>query len=131
MANINDLIQAGAKLKAEIDALQIQLKDVNQQIFENTTFTSGKNTVNTKAGNITAKIQKKETYAWDQAKLDAARNIIGDVKFMKIFAFKWKESSKKTIDGFLANAPEEQKKPVLAALTIKPSYSVSYEVQDV
>ena len=126
-----DLIQAGAKLKNEIDALQLQLKDINQQIFEKTTFVDGKNTVNTKAGSITAKIQKKETYAWDQAKLDAARNIIGDAKFMEIFAFKWKESSKKTLDGFLANAPDEQKKPVLAALTIKPSYSVSYEVQDV
>ena len=126
-----DLIQAGAKLKNEIDALQLQLKDINQQIFEKTTFVDGKNTVNTKAGSITAKIQKKETYAWDQAKLDAARNIIGDAKFMEIFAFKWKESSKKTLDGFLAHAPDEQKKPVLAALTIKPSYSVSYEVQDV
>ena len=126
-----DLIQAGAKLKNEIDALQLQLKDINQQIFEKTTFVDGKNTVNTKAGSITAKIQKKETYAWDQAKLDTARQIIGDAKFMDVFAFKWKESSKKTLDGFLAHAPDEQKKPVLAALTIKPSYSVSYEVQDV
>ena len=126
-----ELIQTGAKLKAELDAIQLKLRDVNQEIYEKTTFVDGKNTVNTKAGSITAKIQKKETYAWDQAKLDAARNIIGDAKFMEIFAFKWKESSKKTLDGFLANAPDEQKKPVLAALTIKPSYSVSYEVQDV
>lgn len=131
MADINDLIQAGAKLKAEIDALQLQLKDINQQIFEQTTFANGKNTVNTQAGNINAKIQRKETYAWDQAKLDAARQTLGDSKFLEIFAFKWKESSKKAIDGFLAHAPEEQKKPVLAALTIKPSYSVSYEVTDV
>ena len=126
-----ELIQEGAKLKAELDAIQLKLRDVNQEIFEKTQFLDGKNTVNTKAGSITAKIQKKETYAWDQAKLDAARNIIGDAKFMEIFAFKWKESSKKTLDGFLAHAPDEQKKPVLAALTIKPSYSVSYEVQDV
>ena len=126
-----ELIQAGAKIKAEMDALQLRLKDINQEIYEKTTFIDGKNTVNTKAGNITAKIQKKETYAWDQAKLDAARNIIGDAKFMEVFAFKWKESSKKTLDGFLAHAPDEQKKPVLAALTIKPSYSISYEVQDV
>jgi len=126
-----ELIQAGAKIKAEMDALQLRLKDINQEIYEKTTFIDGKNTVNTKSGNITAKIQKKETYAWDQAKLDAARNIIGDAKFMEVFAFKWKESSKKTLDGFLAHAPDEQKKTVLAALTIKPSYSVSYEVQDV
>lgn len=131
MADINDLIQAGAKLKAEIDALQLQLKDINQQIFEQTTFANGKNTVNTQAGNINAKIQRKETYAWDQEKLDAARNIIGDAKFMEIFAFKWKESSKKTLDGFLAHAPDEQKKPVLAALTIKPSFAVTYEVLNV
>jgi len=126
-----ELIQTGAKLKAELDAIQLKLRDVNQEIYEKTTFVDGKNTVNTKAGSITAKIQKKETYAWDQAKLDAARNIIGDAKFMEVFAFKWKESSKKTLDGFLAHAPDEQKKPVLDALTIKPSYSVSYEVQDV
>lgn len=126
-----ELIQAGAKIKAEMDALQLQLKDINQGIFEKTTFLDGKNTVNTKAGNITAKIQKKETYAWDQAKLDAARQILGDAKFLEVFVFKWKESSKKVLDGFLAHAPDEQKKPVLAALTIKPSYSVSYEVQDV
>ena len=125
-----DLIQAGAKLKNEIDALQLQLKDINQQIYEKTTFTDGKNTVNTKAGNITAKIQKKETYAWDQAKLDEARQIIGDAKFMDIFSFKWQAASKKKLDGFLEFATPEQKKPVMNALTIKPSYSVTYEVQE-
>ena len=129
--DIMELIQAGAKINAEMDALQLQLKDINQEIFEKTTFIDGKNTVNTQAGNINAKIQRKETYAWDQAKLDTARQILGDAKFMEVFAFKWKEASKKTLDGFLAHAPDEQKKPVLAALTIKPSYSVSYEVQDV
>ena len=125
------LIQEGAKLKAEMDAIQLQLKDVNQQIFEQTTFIDGKNTVNTKAGNITAKIQKKETYAWDQAKLDEARQVIGDAKFLDIFSFQWKAASKKKLDGFLEFAPAEQKKPIMDALTIKPSYSVSYEVQDV
>lgn len=128
---ISELIKTGAQLKTELDNIQARLKEINQEIFEKTTFANGKNTVNTQAGNINAKIQRKETYAWDQAKLDEARQILGDAKFMRIFAFKWKESSKKTIDGFLANAPEEQKKPVMNALTIKPSFSVTYEVLNV
>ena len=128
---ISELIKTGAQLKTELDNIQARLKEINQEIFEKTTFANGKNTVNTQVGNINAKIQRKETYAWDQAKLDEARQILGDAKFMRIFAFKWKESSKKTIDGFLANAPEEQKKPVMNALTIKPSFSVTYEVLNV
>ena len=126
-----ELIQTGAKLKTELDAIQAKLRDINQEIFEKTTFTDGKNTVNSRAGNITAKIQRKETYAWDQAKLDEARRIIGDAKFMDVFAFKWQAASKKKLDGFLKFAAPKEKKPVMDALTIKPSYSVSYEVQDV
>lgn len=128
---ISELIKTGAQLKNELDNIQARLKEINQQIFEQTTFANGKNTVNTQAGNINAKIQRKETYSWDQVKLDTARQILGDSKFLEIFAFKWKESSKKAIDGFLAHAPAEQKKPVMDALTIKPSFSVTYEVTDV
>lgn len=130
MADIETLIHEGAKLKAEIDALQIQYKEINQQIFEQTTFANGKNTATTQAGNIIAKIQRKETYTFDQEKLDAVRQFLGDAKFMELFTFKW-QALKKNLDGFLANAPAEQKKPVMDALTIKPSFSVTYEVTDV
>lgn len=130
MANIETLIHEGAKLKAEIDALQIQYKEINQQIFEQTTFANGKNTATTQAGNIIAKIQRKETYTFDQEKLDAVRQFLGDTKFMELFTFKW-QTLKKNLDGFLAHAPAEQKKPVMDALTIKPSFSVTYEVTDV
>ena len=124
------MIRMASEKKTQIELLQAELKDLNQQIYEETTFKEGTKTAHLDAGDIVATVSKKETYDWNQSALNKARAIMGDEKFLNIFTFQWKPKSKKDLDGFLSFAPEAEKKPVMDALTIKNSYSVAYKAAE-
>lgn len=131
MESIEALAKEHYELKSQIDGLKARLAEVSEAIAKQAVFPEGKNTANAVFGNVKVKVQRKETYSWDQNKLGNARFALGDERFLKLFRYKW-EANKKTLDGFLLNAPEHEKRPVEDALTIKKSFAVSTEpeVQD-
>lgn len=126
MESIESLVREHYELKTQIDELKARLGEVSDAIAKQAVFPEGKNTASASFGGLKVKVQRKETYSWDQAKLNTARFALGDEKFLNLFRYKW-EANKRQLDGFMANAPEEQKRPVEDALTVKKSFSVSTE----
>lgn len=126
MDNLEDLARAAYKLHAEIDARRKELKDIEARIVEQAVFPEGRKTASTTLGNLSVKVQKAERYKWDTQKLSLARDTLGDAKFLKLFSYEWK-AKKTALDGFLENAPEDQKKVIEDAMTVSTSYSVCVE----
>lgn len=126
MESIEVLVKEHYSIKSQIDELKARLSDIAEQIAKQAVFPEGKNTANASFGGVKVKVQRKETYTWDQAKLNTARFALGDEKFLSLFRYKW-EANKRALDGFMANASEEQKRPVEDALTVKKSFTVSTE----
>lgn len=129
MESIEALVREHYELKTQIDELKSRLGEVSDAIAKQAVFPEGKNTASASFGGLKVKVQRKETYSWDQAKLNTARFALGDEKFLNLFRYKW-EANKRQLDGFMANAPEEQKRPVEDALTVKKSFSVSTEPEE-
>lgn len=129
MESIEALVKEHYELKSQMDELKKRLGEVADAIAKQAVFPEGKNTTTAVFGGVKVKVQRKETYTWDQAKLNTARFALGDEKFLNLFRYKW-EANKRQLDGFMANAPEEQKRPVEDALTIKKSFSVSTEPEE-
>ena len=129
MESIEALVKEHFALKSQIDELKARLCEVSDAIAKQAVFPEGKNTATAVFGGVKVKVQRKETYTWDQAKLNTARFALGDEKFLHLFRYKW-EANKRVLDGFMANASEEQKRPVEDALTIKKSFSVSTEPEE-
>jgi hypothetical protein len=126
MESIESLVKEHFAIKSQIDELKARLSEVSDQIAKQAVFPEGKNTASASFDGIKVKVQRKEAYTWDQAKLNTARFALGDEKFLNLFRYKW-EANKRALDGFMANASEEQKRPVEDALTVKKSFSVSTE----
>ena len=129
MESIEALVREHHALKSQIDELKARLSEVSDAIAKQAVFPEGKNTANASFGGVKVKVQRKETYTWDQVKLGNARFALGDEKFLQLFRYKW-EANKRALDGFLANASEGEKRPVEDALTIKKSFSVSTEPEE-
>jgi len=126
MESIESLVGEHFALKSQIDELKSRLAEVSEAIAKQAVFPEGKNTANASIAGYKVKVQRKTTYSWDQDKLNNARLALGDETYLRLFRYKW-EHNKKALDGFLANAPETQKRPVENALTVKKSFSVSTE----
>lgn len=120
------LVRDAAELKASIDADRERLKAMQNEIAENMTVPPGKMSASIEVGSVLCKVTRKEEYKWDQDKLNVARAVMGDQEFLGIFSFDWKPIGKKQIDGFLNHASAERKQPVIDALTIKTTHSVSF-----
>lgn len=123
----HELILEGLGLKAEIVERQTRLKEIQAQLTPMAVFPEGKNTATVQGNGVMAKVANKVEYAWDQGKLNTARVTLGDEAFLGLFAFEWKPKAKKELDGFLKHSPKDKSQPVLDALTIKNSQSVSFE----
>ena len=130
MESIEKLVREHRALKSQIDELKARLAEVSDAIAKQAVFPEGKNTAVASFGGVKVKVQRRTTYYWDQDKLNNARLALGDETYLRLFRFKW-EHNKKALDGFLANAPEEQKRPVEDALTVKKAFTVSTEAEDV
>ncbi len=120
-----ELIKEAYALKQEADRIKARLAEVNQTISASVTFPPDKNTVTGVAANLICKVSKKENLKWDQAKLNQARATLGDELFLSLFSYEWKHQSKPVLDNFLQH--NGQAKPVLDALTITESFSVTVE----
>ena len=129
--SVQELAGEYVMLKAEIEERKARLKEIEEQITPMAVFPDGKSTANIDAGNYVLKVQKKSIYKWNQGKLNVARQDLGDEKFLSLFTFEWKPIAKKEIDVFLKHANTAVKAPVMDALTISSSTSVSVELKEV
>jgi hypothetical protein len=126
MEDLASLVRERHELKIQVDELKARLAEVSDAIARKAVFPEGKNTATASIGGYKVKVQRKETYVWDQDRLNNARLALGDETYLRLFRFEWKHN-KKALDGFLANALEEQKRPIEDAMTIKKTFSISTE----
>lgn len=126
MQDLSTLVREHHEIKAQIDELKTRLAEVSDAIAKQAVFPEGKNTASASVNGWKVKVQRKMTYSWDQNKLNNARLLLGDETYLRLFRYEWKHN-KKALDGFLANAPEAQKRPVEDAMTVKKSFSISTE----
>lgn len=126
MQDLSALVREHHEIKAQIDELKTRLAEVSDAIAKQAVFPEGKNTASASVNGWKVKVQRKMTYSWDQNKLNNARLLLGDETYLRLFRYEWKHN-KKALDGFLANAPEAQKRPVEDAMTVKKSFSISTE----
>lgn len=124
---VHTIILECLDLKAQITEHQSRLKVLQAQLAGLAVFSEGKHTATIQGDGVLAKVVNKMENSWDQPKLNAARAQLGDETFLSLFGFEWKPRAKKDIDGFLAHAPQDKRQPILDALTIKTSQSVSFE----
>jgi hypothetical protein len=102
MENLEQLIQEGASLKSQRDALDAHLKQINQQISGLMDF-NGKKTAHAFSAGHKVTVQLRENVRWDQTKLEQVRESIGNDEFLTIMRPEWKPRSKKDLDGYLAH----------------------------
>lgn len=103
-----------ARLKAEKQDLQAKLSRL-------ATFKPGSKTGHVVTDSHKVTVTRRETTRYDQAKLEAARQAIGDKAFLSAFKWEFKPLSKRDFDFWMATATDEQKAFVLRAMTTKPA----------
>lgn len=122
------LVREGSAIKAQIDVSQARLKEINARLAEIAEYKPGAKTGMVIGSGVQAKVQLKEYEKWDQEKLEQARALLGDELFFRLFRWEFSPRSKRELDGFLGFAPENHRRAVLDALTVKPGAPyVTYE----
>ena len=111
------LISRGAMLKAQMNLAQEELGKINQQIADQTRFLEGKNTGHVFGGGYDVTVQKRTNVKWDQGKLRAAREALGDDDFFKVFTWEFKPSGANDLKAFLQFGGDKAKR-VLEAMTV-------------
>lgn len=131
MNDIPSLIAEGASLKATVEALQSRLREVNAALAEFADFPEGRNTARIAGAGYEVKIQRRENVKWDQAKLEAVREAMGNDEFFSVFAWKFEPKSKKALDGFLGYGDPSYASMIEDARTVSAGApQVTYEPID-
>ena len=99
---MNDaLIARYVQLKMELDARQAQLREIAAELAESAPFPEGKKTAHIIGAGYDVTVQRRENVKWDQKKLEACRQRMGNENFFKVFAWEFKPASAKLLNGFL------------------------------
>lgn len=99
---MNDaLIQRYVALKLELDQKQALLREIAAELAESAPFPEGKKTAHIIGAGYDVTVQRRENVKWDQKKLEAARQAMGNEDFFKVFAWEFKPASAKALNGFL------------------------------
>ena len=121
------LIKNGIRLRAQIAALKAELEAVTLALARQARFAPGKATAYVEGDGCRARVVARSYEMWDQDKLNAARAAMGDNAFLSLFKYVWEPVSKRTLSGFLDNAPLEQSALVRAALRTRTVPVVTFE----
>lgn len=125
-----ELARESFELHSKIAELRERLLAINAELAKFAEFPEGKNTAHFSADGYNVKVTHSERWKWDQKKLNAARNILGDKVFLPLFKFSWEPKRKTEVNGFIKHAPAEQSRLITDALTITPGTQVSVEKGD-
>ena len=77
-----------------------------------------------------ARVVARSYEKWDQDKLNAARAVMGDGEFLRLFRYVWEPVSRRSLSGFLDSAPDGQTALVRAALSTRTVPVVIFEEGD-
>ena len=130
MSTIENLLREGFSLKMEIETRQQKLRDINKQIAEQAEFKPGSSTGHIAAGNILAKVTRRQNVKWNQDALAVAHKKMGTELFAKAFTYKFEPINARQLRNWLASGdiPDEAKHLVLDARTVtEGAPSVVYE----
>ena len=130
MPTIENLLRDGRTLKQEIDARQQKLREINKQIAEQAEFKPGSSTGHIAAGNILAKVTRRQNVKWNQDALAVAHKKMGTELFAKVFTYKFEPINARQLRNWLASGdvPDEAKHLILEARTVtEGAPSVVYE----
>ena len=130
MSTIENLLREGFSLKMEIETRQQKLREINKQIAEQAEFKPGSSTGHIAAGNIMAKVTRRQNVKWDQDALAVAHKKMGTELFAKAFTYKFEPINARQLKNWLASGdvPDEAKHLILEARTVtKGAPSVVYE----
>lgn len=130
MNTTEKLLREGITLKWEIDARQQKLREINKQIAEQAEYKPGSSTGHIAAGNIMAKVTRRQNVKWDQDALAVAHKKMGTELFAKAFTYKFEPINARQLKNWLSSGdvPDEAKHLVLEARTVtEGAPSVVYE----
>lgn len=130
MKDIENLLKEGLALKLEIEARQKKLREINKSIAECAEYKPGSSTGHIAAGNIMAKVTKRQNVKWDQDALAVAHKKMGTELFAKAFTYKFEPINARQLKNWLTSedVPDEAKHLVLDARTVtEGAPSVVYE----
>lgn len=123
--NIAALINEGAQIKANMDAMKNRLDEINAVLAEAADF-SKSNTAHLVGDGVKATLTRKINTRWDQPGLNALRLEMGDGAFFDVFAWKFEPTGKKNLDAALKYSPHANQ--IKACMTTTPGKpSVKYE----
>lgn len=130
MPTIENLLREGFSLKMEIEARQQRLREINKDIAERAEFKPGSSTGHIAAGNILAKVTRRQNVKWDQDALAVAHKKMGTELFAKAFTYKFEPINARQLKNWLASGdvPDEAKRLILEARNVtEGAPSVVYE----
>ena len=130
MPTIENLLREGFSLKMEIETRQQKLREINKQIAEQAEFKPGSSTGHIAAGNILAKVTRRQNVKWDQDALAVAHKKMGTELFAKAFTYKFEPINARQLRNWLASGdvPDEAKHLILEARAVtEGAPSVVYE----
>lgn len=108
-------------LEDEASRLKAEAQQIKDKLAAMATFKPGSATGHVQTPTHKVTVTRRETVKYDQAKLDEARQAIGDKAFLSAFKWEFKPIDKRTLDHWLAVAADEHKAFVLRAMTTKPA----------
>ena len=127
---IESLLRQGITLKWEIEARQKKLREINKKIADCAEYKPGSSTGHIAAGNIMAKVTRRQNVKWDQDALAVAHKKMGTELFAKAFTYKFEPINARQLKNWLASGdvPDEAKHLILEARTVtEGAPSVVYE----
>ncbi len=124
--DLKTLINEGAMLKNQIDAMKGRLDEINAMLSECADF-SKSNTAHLVGDGVSATLTRKMNTRWNQVGLNALRMEMGDGAFFDVFAWEFKPTAKKDLDAALKYSPHASK--IKDCMTTSPGKpSVKYEI---
>lgn len=123
--SIEEKIQQGAKLKAEITAMTEQLRAINAELADQAEYQDGAKTGYVVGGGYKVKVVMRDNVKWDQSRIAQIISHLPTAK--ECFKTEYKPDNKK-LDAAMAK-DEEIEKAVNWARTVTPGApTVSYEL---
>lgn len=127
MESMDTLIAEGAKLKEQEADIKARLADINKTLETMAEF-CGKKTATIVGGGYRVKIQKRTNVRWDQAKLNEARQMMGNDEFFKAFTWRFEPKGARQLAEYFEATQEHNANIIKAAMTEKPGApDVTYE----
>ena len=115
---LDALVQEYADNKARADELTRRNAEIADVLERRAVFKPGSHTGHLTAGGYKVTVTCRSNIKWDRDRLEAARQVLGDAEFFKIFGWKYEPRSSKDLNALLEYGAQELKNPVLKAMTI-------------